>query len=68
LNIIQCSKPCGSGEKSRKVFCMVGNSTVDATQCKPETLLYSSDECNKQPCGEGKTFLSNIGLFAYYYL
>ncbi|XP_060846635.1 papilin isoform X4 [Rhopalosiphum padi] len=47
-----CSKPCGSGEKSRKVFCMVGNSTVDASQCKPETLLYSSDECNKQPCGE----------------
>ncbi|XP_060859868.1 papilin isoform X4 [Metopolophium dirhodum] len=47
-----CSKPCGSGEKSRKVFCMVGNSTVDASQCKPETLLYTSDECNKQPCGE----------------
>lgn len=50
----QCSKPCGSGEKSRKVFCMIGNATVDAGQCKPETLLYSSDECNKQPCGEGK--------------
>lgn len=33
---------------------MVGNSTVDASQCKPETLLYTSDECNKQPCGEGK--------------
>ncbi|XP_025408017.1 papilin isoform X2 [Sipha flava] len=47
-----CSKPCGSGEKSRKVFCMLGNKTVDTSQCKPETLLYTSDECNKQPCGE----------------
>lgn len=35
---------------------MAGNSTVDASQCKPETLLYTSDECNKQPCGEGKIF------------
>lgn len=59
----QCSKPCGSGEKSRKVFCMIGNATVDAGQCKPETLLYSSDECNKQPCGEGK----NKIVFLYYY-
>jgi hypothetical protein len=35
---------------------MVGNSTVETSQCKPETLLYSNDECNKQPCGEGKNF------------
>lgn len=48
---------------------MVGNKTVDAGQCKPETLLYSSDECNKAPCGEGKAnvlslkcFLSNYSL------
>jgi len=41
---------------------MVGNSTVDASQCKPETLLYSSDECNKQPCGEGKKKFSHISL------
>jgi len=34
---------------------MIGNGTVDASHCKPDTLLYSSDECNKQPCGEGKT-------------
>lgn len=33
---------------------MVGNKTVDTNQCNPETLLYSSDECNKHPCGEGK--------------
>lgn len=50
----QCSKPCGSGEMSRKVFCIIGNKTVDTSQCKPETLLYSSEDCNKHPCGEGK--------------
>lgn len=32
---------------------MIGNATVEANQCKSETVLYASDECNKQPCGEG---------------
>lgn len=56
---MQCSKQCGSGEKSRKVFCMIGNKTVDVSQCKPEAVLYITDECNKQPCGEGKLLLYN---------
>jgi hypothetical protein len=48
---------------------MLGNKTVDTSQCKPETLLYTSDECNKQPCGEGKNklFLLYENLtFSYY--
>lgn len=40
---------------------MIGNMTVDTNQCKPETVLYTSDECNKQPCGEGKKKLFLMG-------
>lgn len=36
---------------------MIGNKTVDTNQCKAETLLYASDECNKQPCGEGINYM-----------
>ncbi|XP_050528636.1 papilin isoform X2 [Daktulosphaira vitifoliae] len=46
-----CSKPCGSGEKSRKVFCMIGNKTVDIKQCNKDTILFDNDKCNDKPCG-----------------
>ncbi|XP_050439361.1 papilin isoform X2 [Adelges cooleyi] len=47
-----CTKPCGSGEKSRQVFCIIGNKTVTAKQCNEDTILYASDSCNDKPCGE----------------
>lgn len=41
---------------------MNGNKTVDTNQCKPETLLYTSDECNKHPCGEGNKICSLLSV------
>lgn len=45
---------------------MNGNKTVDTSQCKPETLLYSSDECNKQPCGEGNNNHVLLSIYVIY--
>ncbi|XP_054258197.1 papilin isoform X2 [Macrosteles quadrilineatus] len=46
-----CSKPCGGGQRTRKVLCMLNNVTVPATQCDVNLLLFASEDCNNIPCG-----------------
>ncbi|XP_063221793.1 papilin isoform X2 [Bacillus rossius redtenbacheri] len=45
-----CSKTCGGGTMQRKVLCLMGNSSVDATKCDPNSILFSTEPCNDQPC------------------
>ncbi|XP_073996015.1 proteoglycan-like sulfated glycoprotein papilin isoform X1 [Rhodnius prolixus] len=47
-----CDKPCGGGIRTRKVVCVKNNKTVDTSNCDEGTILFSLDNCNKQPCGE----------------
>lgn len=53
LTMLQCSKPCGSGTMSRKVICMKDNVTVSTSACDPSTIMFSTEDCNDQPCEEG---------------
>lgn len=46
----KCSKPCGGGEKSRKVLCIANGEAVDAKQCGEDQIAFSNEECNKEPC------------------
>jgi hypothetical protein len=50
----QCSKPCGGGVMSRKVLCFVDNKTVDANNCDPSLIHFSSETCNNNPCSKGE--------------
>jgi len=49
-----CSKPCGSGLKTRTVLCISNNnqSEVSSSQCKEQTIEFSSEDCNKHACSE----------------
>lgn len=46
----KCSKPCGGGEKSRKVLCIANGESVDAKKCSEDNIAFSNEECNKEPC------------------
>lgn len=45
-----CSKPCGGGKRSRKVLCIADGKTAPATKCGEDTIAFSTEDCNKQPC------------------
>lgn len=53
----ECSKPCGGGERSKKVVCLKDLQVVDASECGPDKIIFSKEECNTQPCSEGLNFL-----------
>lgn len=55
LTVFQCSKPCGGGSMNRKVICMKDNVTAPASDCDPSAIMFSLEDCNKQPCEEGNT-------------
>lgn len=46
----KCSKPCGGGDKTRKVLCIADVEAVDAKKCGEETIAFSKEDCNKEPC------------------
>lgn len=50
-----CDKECGGGKKTRKVLCLSNGKAVDTRQCDAETIEFSSDDCNKDPCIEDET-------------
>lgn len=45
---------------TRKVICMQDNKTVSVSQCNADTIMFSSEKCNDEPCDEGKIFASLI--------
>lgn len=50
-----CDKECGGGKKTRKVLCLANGTAISAAKCDEETIEFSSDDCNKQPCLEDET-------------
>lgn len=52
--MLQCSKPCDGGDMMRKVICMKDNKTVPVSQCDADSIMFSTEKCNDQPCEEGK--------------
>ena len=55
ITVDQCSKPCGGGVMSRKVLCFIDNRTVDANNCDPSLIHFSSETCNNNPCSRGES-------------
>ncbi|XP_019882164.2 papilin isoform X4 [Camponotus floridanus] len=51
----KCSKPCGGGDMIRKVICMRDNKTAPISQCDADSIMFSTEKCNDQPCEEGVT-------------
>lgn len=43
---------------TRKVICMQDNKTVSVSQCNADSIMFSSEKCNDQPCEEGKILIS----------
>ncbi|XP_034936854.1 papilin isoform X2 [Chelonus insularis] len=48
----KCSKPCGGGDMTRKVICMKNNMSVSVSECDEDSIMFSTEECNKHPCSE----------------
>ncbi|KYB26517.1 Papilin-like Protein [Tribolium castaneum] len=48
----QCSKPCGGGQRTKKVVCLKDLQVVDVSACGSETIIFSEEDCNTQPCSE----------------
>ncbi|RLU15132.1 hypothetical protein DMN91_013019 [Ooceraea biroi] len=51
----KCSQPCDGGDMTRKVICMKDNKTVSVSQCDADTIMFSTEKCNDEPCEEGQT-------------
>lgn len=47
-----CSKSCGGGKRSRKVLCIADGVPAKPDKCGEDAIVYSSEDCNKQPCVE----------------
>lgn len=47
-----CSKKCGGGKRTRKVLCIADGNAVAPTKCGEDTIAFSSEDCNKEPCVE----------------
>lgn len=45
-----CSKKCGGGKRTRKVICLADGNSVAPSKCGEDTIAFSSEDCNKQPC------------------
>lgn len=39
--------------RSRKVICMKEEKVIPATNCDANSVPFSSETCNLQPCGDG---------------
>ncbi|XP_019769290.2 papilin isoform X1 [Dendroctonus ponderosae] len=48
----ECSKPCGVGERTKKVVCIKANEVVDVSHCDADKIIFGQEDCNKQPCTE----------------
>nr|XP_023024406.1 papilin-like [Leptinotarsa decemlineata] len=48
----KCSKPCGGGERTKKVLCIKDEEVVDPTACGSDTIVFSHEDCNGHPCSE----------------
>lgn len=55
--LFQCSKPCGGGERSKKVVCIKDYQVVDPSACGSDKIVFSQEDCNTQPCSEGISIL-----------
>lgn len=47
-----CDKECGGGKRTRKVLCLDNSKAVPETKCSKDTIEFSSDDCNLDPCIE----------------
>lgn len=47
-----CSKSCGGGKRSRKVLCIADGVPAGPEKCGEDSIVFSSEDCNKQPCVE----------------
>lgn len=50
-----CDKDCGGGQRTRKVLCLSNGTAVPATKCDQETIEFTKEDCNKEPCIEDET-------------
>ncbi|XP_074105077.1 proteoglycan-like sulfated glycoprotein papilin isoform X3 [Cotesia typhae] len=48
----KCSKPCGGGDMIRKVICLKDGMITSTSNCDENSIMFSSEECNKHPCGK----------------
>lgn len=47
-----CSKKCGGGKRTRKVLCIADGKEVKPDKCGEDSIAFSSEDCNKEPCVE----------------
>ncbi|XP_046737173.1 papilin [Diprion similis] len=49
----ECSKPCGGGDKTRKVICMKDNKVVPFKgNCYEDDFMLNNENCNEKACEE----------------
>ncbi|XP_018562061.1 papilin [Anoplophora glabripennis] len=56
----KCTKPCGGGERSKKVVCLKDNEVVDPSICGSDRIVFSHEECNTHPCSEDTIMPTDI--------
>ncbi|XP_046586723.1 papilin isoform X2 [Neodiprion lecontei] len=58
----ECSKPCGGGDKTRKVICMKDNKVVPSKDnCREDEFMLASDNCNEKACEQDQVIPEERG-------
>lgn len=53
--ISQCSKPCGTGSRTRTVLCLANNETANIAECGMDGIPFAEEKCNTDACSEDTT-------------
>ncbi|XP_057655879.1 papilin isoform X11 [Diorhabda carinulata] len=48
----ECSRPCGGGQRTRKVVCIKDYQVVHPSACGSDKIVFSEEKCNEEPCSE----------------
>ena len=47
---IKCSKPCGTGSRTRVVLCLSNNQTSELSKCGAGSIPFGEEKCNPAAC------------------
>ncbi|XP_054715693.1 papilin-like [Uloborus diversus] len=53
----RCSVPCGGGQQTRKVLCLLKDTVLEHDQCNSQSQPFEVETCNMHPCDEDEVMI-----------
>lgn len=56
---------CGGGDRSREVMCFSNGKKTEKSVCDPNDRPFNSEQCNQNPCDDGKTICMMSSIYSF---